>query len=468
MSELDRWGDSAAVALLNEVTPGETEEALTMVRARGRGQNVDQRRWSLLALAAAAIVVLVGGLVVLKNRDTDEVEPPLASPPSTAPVTNPGTATTQVPATVPPTAPATAPATAAPATSAPVTSEPTTTEPTTTPAATPDVAPLADQADFGGASKVAYAGGGVIIVSGTRSDGSPVLWEWSDGAAAWSALDLPGDNSFVPIAFVDGQVGFAFVDGYVQKTADGGSTWQRVALDSPSGGGVSVIELAIGADMVHALGVDQGGAMTFRLYTMPIAGDAFTASSVNFPPPAGGEPVTSFAFDGESGWMAVTSRTLMGAARFSGGEWSEDSNVTCVNGGVTYASSGNPGDLVRSCDSGFMGSDGSVPEATQMQVSSDAGQTFSQPLTLPTGGSPFFTLLARPAVGTIIIGGEGDSGPSITHDEGASWQPLGLPNGSFVSDLEASNSNLWVAAGSTSNGDQKVWVSRDGGATWAG
>jgi hypothetical protein len=28
--------------------------------------------------------------------------------------------------------------------------------------------------------------------------------------------------------------------------------------------------------------------------------------------------------------------------------------------------------------------------------------------------------------------------------------------------------DLWVAAGSTSNGDQKVWVSRDEGATWAG
>jgi hypothetical protein len=166
--------------------------------------------------------------------------------------------------------------------------------------------------------------------------------------------------------------------------------------------------------------------------------------------------------------MAVTSRTLMGAARFSGGEWSEDSNVTCVNGGVTYASSGQSGDLVRSCDSGFMGSDGSVPVGTQLEVSSDGGQTFGSALPLPTGGSPFFTLLARPDADTIIIGGQGDSGPSITHDEGASWQPLGLPAGSFVSDLQASNSDLWVAAGSTSNGDQKVWVSRDGGATWVG
>jgi hypothetical protein len=165
--------------------------------------------------------------------------------------------------------------------------------------------------------------------------------------------------------------------------------------------------------------------------------------------------------------MAVTSRTLMGAAQFADGQWTA-ADLTCVNGGVTYASSGVAGDLVRSCDSGFMGSDGSVPEATQMQVSSDGGQTFGDPLTLPSGGSPFFTLLARPAAGTIIIGGQGDSGPSISHDEGASWQSLGLPRGSFVQDLEADSAGLWVAVGSTSQGDQKVWVSTDAGATWTG
>ena len=115
-----------------------------------------------------------------------------------------------------------------------------------------------------------------------------------------------------------------------------------------------------------------------------------------------------------------------------------------------------------------MGSDGSVPEATQIQVSADDGQTFADPLTLPSSGAPFFTLLARPDVGTIVIGGQGDSGPSITHDEGASWQPLGLPQGSFVSDLEANNGTLWAAVGSTSDGDQKVWVSVDGGASWTG
>ena len=104
-----------------------------------------------------------------------------------------------------------------------------------------------------------------------------------------------------------------------------------------------------------------------------------------------------------------------------------------------------------------------------MQVSSDGGQTFGDPLTLPTGGSaPFATLLARPAIGTIVISAQGDNGPSVSHDEGASWQSLGLQQGSFVQDLETDSSGLWVAVGSTSQGDQKVWVSIDAGASWTG
>jgi hypothetical protein len=302
-------------------------------------------------------------------------------------------------------------------------------------------------------------------VAGSKPDGSPVLWHY--GSGAWTATTLPGDNGFVPIVFSDPQTGFAFADGFMQKTTDGGVGWSHLDLTSPSGGGADVIALAVGAGDVHALAVDQSGTATFRIYTMPLDGTSFTASSVEFPPPAGGEPSASFAFAGNSGWMAVTSRTLLGAAEFAGGQWTA-ADITCVNGGVTYASSGKSGDLVRSCDSGFMGSDGSIPEGTQLQVSSDGGQSFGDPLTLPNGGSPFFTLLARPAVGTIVISGQGDSGPSVTRDNGGSWQSLGLPQGSFVQDLEADGSGLWVAVGSSSQGDQKVWVSTDAGATWTG
>ena len=51
---------------------------------------------------------------------------------------------------------------------------------------------------------------------------------------------------------------------------------------------------------------------------------------------------------------------------------------------------------------------------------------------------------------------------------GDDWEPLGIPDGSFVSDFEPGNETLWVAIGSTAEGTQKVWVTSDAGATWAG
>ena len=67
-----------------------------------------------------------------------------------------------------------------------------------------------------------------------------------------------------------------------------------------------------------------------------------------------------------------------------------------------------------------------------------------------------------------MIGGQGDSGPSVSHDDGGSWQSFGLPQGSFVSDVETDSSGLWVAVGSTTDGAPAVWVSADSGDSWTG
>ena len=124
MSELDRWGDSAAVALLDEVTGAETEQALAMVRNGVSSEPLRRPRYALLALAAAAVIVLVGGVAVIKSRDTEEFEPPLATPTSSSPATTP----------VPTTAPALAPSTVAP-TEPPATTTPATIAPTSAPVA---------------------------------------------------------------------------------------------------------------------------------------------------------------------------------------------------------------------------------------------------------------------------------------------------------------------------------------------
>src|SRR4051812_30668883 len=128
MSELDRLGNAAAAALVSETTYPETEAALAGVRAGGSAhRNPDRSRWPLLALVAAAAIVLVGGLVLIRRRDTGEVETPVATQPATVPVTTPL-----------PTTPATAPATVAPTASSTPATQPATTVavPTTEPATT--------------------------------------------------------------------------------------------------------------------------------------------------------------------------------------------------------------------------------------------------------------------------------------------------------------------------------------------
>ena len=67
------------------------------------------RRWVAIGIAAAAIATLVGGLVVVANRDTGTATS------DTAPATSPTPATTAPVLAPPTTAPAVAPATTAPA-----------------------------------------------------------------------------------------------------------------------------------------------------------------------------------------------------------------------------------------------------------------------------------------------------------------------------------------------------------------
>jgi hypothetical protein len=485
MSELDRWGESAATALLDDVTFEEAEDALAAMHDGGVRASGEHKRHVVLALAAAAVVALVAGVALVESRDTQEVQPPLATPPVTTPT--PTAAPTLLPTTVPPAVPTTVALTQQP------TLPPSTLSPTTEPLSTdvppvdPSIGanplfphlgqlatgavvpPLADQPDFGGVSKLVYAGGGVAVVAGMRQDGSPVLWKWSDGGGQWSAADLPGDSPFVPIVFTGPGVGYAFVDGYLQRTTDWGQGWTRIEIASPSGGRISGIDLAVGAGYVHLLAVDQDAEMTVRLYTMPIDGGSFTPAAVDFPPPAGGEPSASFAFDDRTGWMAITSRTLMGAAHFVNGEWTAAPEVTCVNGGIYFAASGAPGDFVRACDSGLMGSDGSLPEGTQLEVSSDGGHTYrSIPIPDRSPTTPaFVALLARPIPGVIVIRVEDGSAVAFD-DDGGSARRLNLPPGSFVSELEARGGDIGVAIGSTSSGDEKVWTSTDVAVTWVG
>lgn len=435
MSELDRLGTAAATALLAEVTPADASAALAAVRFHGTRPASDRRRWPLMAVAAAAVVVVVTGLVVIANRNPDQqIDPPLA-----------------------------------PVTTTPVTVPPTTTPPTTEPEVVA-VPPLTEQPEFGGAAQILYVGGGEILVSGFRANTEPgmaVIWHWSEVTGEWAATDIPGSAPYNPLVFVDARTGYGFLDGYLQRTADTGATWERVAIDSPAGAGVSVLALGVGAGHVHALGIHQDGAMALRLYTMPIGGEAFLASAAEFAPPAGGEPSASFAFSGQGGLFAYNARTLHATATFVDGTWvtGPEYDYTCENGPLTFHSSGAELDMVTACDAGMWGD--ASPVGTRLTRFVDSGGDV--PVPLPESGNDFVAVLARPEPGSLVIG-SGDSHVFVTDDDGATWSQLdfGYTAGS-VQQVEVAGARwvVLVGPGPDSDGLPTVLVSLDGGVTWS-
>jgi hypothetical protein len=110
-AELDELAGGA------RVEPGNPPEPQPGLHSQGAGH---ERRWVALGIAAASVAALVGGLIVVADRDagdaTSDTSPPTsptvpATAPTTAGLTGPGTV---APDTAPPTAPPTAPATVAP------------------------------------------------------------------------------------------------------------------------------------------------------------------------------------------------------------------------------------------------------------------------------------------------------------------------------------------------------------------
>ena len=74
------------------LTPGALPEPDPSYGSSGPGHD---RRWVAIGIAAASVAALVGGLVVLADRDTDDASsetPPATSPPTVPTANDPGSA----------------------------------------------------------------------------------------------------------------------------------------------------------------------------------------------------------------------------------------------------------------------------------------------------------------------------------------------------------------------------------------
>lgn len=448
--QLDRRGREAADSVRAEVGRDEIEAALSSVRlAVGGPSGHRYRRRFTVGVAAAAIVVLVIGLVlIVRPHDADR---PLASVPSSTVVSSLPSANVV----------ATAPANLVPVITAPGSIVPTSSVPVTTTveSASTGVPASGGPVPLSEGVEPVYVGSDAIWVLGR----SGALWRSTDVGNSWTERGTPADGIAEggEAVFTDADHGFAINSArtMLYGTADAGATWFPLPTDAPTG----LFDLAVGGGHVHALGLDSD-PVRLTLYSAVIGRqDSLSSTGLSWAPGAGGEPHASFAFAGDSGRMTVTVRTLVGAATFDGGGWAELSGLDCLNGGIDVFSAGAD-DVLQACHWGEWGGDGNTPDGTRLSVSGDAGQTFTDVTGPPTrSGEPsWFHVVARPAVGVIVINGDQ---PMVTRDEGATWRPLGIPDAVAVSRLESSG-DLWIAAGSTPEGLPGLWISDDAGTTW--
>ena len=100
--------------------------------------------------------------------------------------------------------------------------------------------------------------GWLVIISGGRF-GATVL-RTSDGGRAWTNLGspvVPGDQLY-RIHFTDAKVGWLdtlSARPYAYRSADGGSTWRRVALPAPKGGWPAAGRFVVAAQPTQGVGV---------------------------------------------------------------------------------------------------------------------------------------------------------------------------------------------------------------------
>jgi hypothetical protein len=192
-AELDELASAA------RVEPGNPPEPQPGLNSQGAGHD---RRWVAIGIAAASVAALVGGLIVVADRDAGDATSDTSPPTSpTVPATAPTTAALPVPDTAPDAATVTAPPTAPP-TTAPAVAQPPAEYDVIAPvletaergtqlclgqwmiAATP---PLCDGPELQGWSWDAV-GGGNIVTSGTWAE-AYVVGTWDTEAQVFTVTD---------------------------------------------------------------------------------------------------------------------------------------------------------------------------------------------------------------------------------------------------------------------------------------
>ena len=389
-------------------------------------------------VAAAMVVVLVGGLLLSRSS----VGPGASPSPARSPLGSPSLIANS---------------------SAP----PTSLAPTSTPTAAPS--PVVIQIDQFGLTDATH---GWVMSAGR-------LYLTADNGRTWMfGLDL-GDSRAAPVVdFVDGQHGWladyrAAGGAVIQRTSDGGQSWQKTTIKT-AGDAVGlqffddkhgVLPFEVNDGKPGSLwSTSDGGATWSRIAPLPVA----IVNKVWFSDP-------------ETGWALAASQPISPMGRPSPNELyvTRDGGLTWKQSPFPAAPAGwsandwlpeilaspsvfGPGDAVLSVWYG----DG-VHGQTQLLVTTDYGASWTVASTLPSlMPVPVDAIDAQYWVASLPYQ-EGDTSTlNATDDAGKTWHALGDPFGGGIELFEfADRLHGWLWGGGRS-GPPGLYATDDGGVTW--
>jgi photosystem II stability/assembly factor-like uncharacterized protein len=415
----------------------------TATAAEAGGRRGATRRWILVAAAAAVLVVAVTGTFLATQ--------PQIGPAATSPAITPG-----------PTGPV-------------VTSAPAVTpSPSATPRPTLAVGPEVDQFD---------------LLDGTHgwAISADSLYMTDDGGATWRWLRSVPVGSASSVTFADPDHGWLVVWPTgdllemlaVDRTSDGGRTWQRVTI--PAGRRGAFMRLAFSDALHGVLAVDDATSATMSPGILWATADGgATWSRVGALPPTLIDGVR-FSDPGTLWALGSTMTRTPAAARASKLFVSRDGGRTwqVVSLPAPPAELGGTAtlELPRALDSSrdlllerlsFAANLG----PTEVLLSHDGGASWSVGATIETGFATGIVVLG-PQHWLTSIGSAADPAPlHETLDGGRTWRPIataGLPNDHPLLSLDFVDSKTgWASADSSDQGGlpMQLYATSDGGATW--
>jgi hypothetical protein len=452
-------GDATALAeriIAGAVPAGSTALDLQPDRRTSRWQP-----WVLPLAAAAAVVLLVGSVVIGVRLLSGHGTPPAGQP-------LPGPVATRT-ATAPPTP---APSTAAPNTASPA---PTQSHPSTAPVAAGyrvyDLTWIGP--DTGWALGTAPCGAGRCAALAHTLDGGHT---WSAMPALPAAMqhDIANCNAqcVSSLRFADARTGYAFGIATLYLTRDGGATWlaQQLPVGTHGGGTVQLLGLEIGNGTAVRLSTECRPGCNVSVERSAVGSSTWTTvallngqSAADAQLVRAGSTVVVRVSGNVAGGAGHATSTLF-VSTDNGTNWhttaepcpqlspSGSGSAEVDTRDVSLAPDGTIGVLCIPRQAGT----GSVTAMT----SSDGGRTFTALATSPGQGSAdHLVVVSR---GTVLVS---LNGLQRTADNGSHWQRVLAPV-SYLGFETPTVGRALTGDSTTDAGSTMVWTTTDGGASW--